>query len=268
VHYNFLAAQRAGFKPVLVKSPDGIRIPTERFVEAIDEHTLAVVIDQSIFRSGYLQDVRELTRAAHRVGAMAIVDSYQATGTVPVDVQEFDCDFLVGGSVKWLCGGPGASYMYVKKKLIKKLEPTVTGWFSQKHPFNFDMSALDPRDDGWRFIGGTPSVISLYQATPGIEIIRRIGVKAIRKKSIAMTSYLIEELRKLPVEINSPLSSAERGGIVCVNFDGAQNLERRLVSNRIFVDYRPMSGIRISPHFYTEPRELDRILLEIKRVVK
>ncbi len=267
VHYNFLSATRAGLKLKILRSPDGIRIPTGQFIDAIDESTLAVVIDHAIFRSGFLQDVPTITKAAHKAGALSIVDAYQTVGTVPVDVKKMGCDFLVGGSVKWLCGGPGACYMYVKKGLITKLEPMITGWFSHKYPFRFDMESLNLREDNWRFIGGTPAVISLYQASPGLGIIRDLGAESIRKKSVAQTSYLIDELKKLPVRINTPLNPVERGGIVCVDFNGAEKLTHRLVKNRIFADYRPNCGIRISPHFYTAPNELDKILLEIKRAV-
>ena len=267
VHYNFLGHKPVGFNPVLVKSRDGIIISTEDFIKEIDERTLAVVIDYAIYKSGYIQDAKRITEAAHKFGAYSIVDAYQAVGTVPVDVQDIDCDFLVGGSVKWLCGGPGAAYMYIRKDKIKNFEPMNNGWFSQKKPFDFDMSRLDFRDDSWRFIGGTPSVISLYQAISGPTIVRDIGVRNIRDKSVKMTQYLIDQAKKLPVKINSPLDSKIRGGIVCIDFEGSDKLTNQLVATKIFVDHRPNCGIRISPHFYTTVEELDRILLEIKKAV-
>lgn len=267
VHYNWLVQQQArGIKVDLVRSPDGISVPTDDFVRRIDDSTVAVVIDHVLFRSSALQDAQTLIRAAHRKGALAIMDVYQAAGTVPMDVKKLDVDFLVGGSVKWLCGGPGACYLYVKKDLIKKFKPKITGWLSHKSPFSFDMERMDYADTITRYLGGTPSVPALYAAQAGHRIIQDITVPRIREKSIRQTSLLIRLAQEQGLKINTPLDPTRRGGTVCVDFPGAEAASHELLRRRFMMDYRPHCGIRISPHFYTEDAELHAIIDEIKKL--
>jgi kynureninase len=265
VHYNWAMHRRMGLDVRLVRSPDGIHIPTERFVDAIDEKTLAVVIDHGVFRSSFLQDVRTIARAARSRGAYSIVDAYQTIGCVPVDVQAWDADFVLGGSHKWLCGGPGAAYLYVHPRLLRDLEPRVTGWFSHKRPFAFEME-MEFAEDAMRFATGTPSIPSLYAARAGTEIVSEVGVDRIRAKSARQTTRLIEQALENGFRVNSPTDSKVRAGMVCIDFPGAERAERELLKRRFHVDYRPRCGLRVSPHFYTTDDELDALIAELRKM--
>lgn len=266
VHYVWKEQERLGAAVDIVATDDGITIDTEKFVRAIDERTLAVVIELVLFRSGFIQDAKAICRAARAKGALVIIDAYQAVGTVPVDVLDIDCDFFTGGSVKWLCGGPGAAYCYVKKDLIAKMEPYLTGWFSHQSPFGFVFDRVRYRDDVMRFMGGTPSMPAIHSSAAGRKYILDIGVEAIRAKSVRQTTRLIEMADDLGLSVNSPRDPRRRGGMVCVDFPGAQEVHHELLKRRFLIDYRPRCGIRISPHFYTTDDELDSVMKEIARL--
>jgi kynureninase len=266
VHYVWKEQERLGARLELVRSRDRIAVETEDFIRAIDERTRAVVIELVLFRSGYLQDAREIVRAARAKGALAVVDAYQAVGAIPVDVADLDCDLLMGGSVKWLCGGPGAAYLYVKKPLIRRLRPRDCGWFSHPRPFDFVLERIRYRDDVLRFMGGTPGVAALYSSAPGREYIRKIGLSAIRRKALRQTGLLMELADARGLRVNTPRDPARRGNMVCVDFPGAERAHRELLRRRFLIDYRPGSGIRISPHFYTRDDELFALFAEIDRL--
>lgn len=200
---------------------------------------------------------------AHRRGAYVILDCYQAVGSVPIDVQDLNIDFLIGGSVKWLCGGPGAAFLYARKDLIARFEPTVTGWFSDKRPFDFRFGDIDYAEDAHRFMGGTPSVPALYAARAGYEIIQQVGVPAIRQKSERQTSLLMELAQAQGLRVNTPHQAHRRGGTVCVDFEHSEDASRRLIDRGFIIDWRPQGGIRISPHFYNTDDECRAIMEEI-----
>lgn len=265
VHYNWLRNEELGLRVERVASPDGIEIPTERLVDAIDGDTLAVVVDHGIFRSGYLQDVAAIARAARDRGAYMVVDAYQTAGCVPIDVTAWGVDFLLAGSHKWLCGGPGASFLYVRPDLIPTLRPRATGWFSHKRPFGFEMD-LEYADDAMRFATGTPNVPGVAAARAGIEIVARVGVARIRAKSVRLTSRLVEMALAEGFTVNSPRDAARRTGLLCIDFPGAEAAEAALLRRGFQVDYRPRCGIRISPHFYTTDDELFSILPELRKL--
>jgi kynureninase len=263
--YNWSMYRDLGLELRLVRSPDGISIPTELVTGAIDDQSLAVVVDHGIFRSGYLQDVVEIARAARRHGAYVIVDAYQTVGCVPVDVSAWGVDFLLGGAHKWLCGGPGASYLYVRPGLIRELRPRVTGWFSHKRPFAFELDMVFA-DDAMRFATGTPNIPGLHAARAGIEIIARIGVDRIRERSVRLTSTFIEASLADGLRVQSPLDARRRTGLVCIDFPGAARAEKALLARGFQVDYRPRCGLRVSPHFYTKEEELLSIVPEIRKL--
>jgi len=193
VAYNWFAQKERGARLEIVPSRDGgLNVETEDLVKAIDAETLVVALDLVLFRSSGLIEIQPVIDAAHRHGAWVVLDTYQATGAVPIDVQALGVDFLVGGSVKWLCGGPGAAFLYAKKDLTQQFRPRATGWFSDKHPFDFRFGEVDYEDDARRFMGGTPSVPALYAASAGYEIIQQVGLPAIRAKSLRQTQRLIE----------------------------------------------------------------------------
>lgn len=266
VHYNWEKAQAYGAELTVVPSDDGIETPLEKLLDAIDEKTLAVPVSHVQFRSAAIQDARAIVEKAHKVGAFVILDSYQATGTVPFDVQALGVDFVVGGSVKWLCGGPGACYLYVRPDLQKKLEPKMCGWFSHKRPFAFELSAIDYADDIHRFMGGSPSVPALYSARSGYEIIAEVGVPAIREKSRRLTQRILDQALASGWLVNTPRDPEKRGGTICIDFPGSEKVHHELIRRGFIIDWRPRGGIRISPHFYNTEEECDAILEETKKI--
>ena len=278
VHYVWKEQERHGAKVTLVKSDDGLTVPTQRLVDAIDEKTVAVPISLVQFRSAAIQDAKAIVEKAHRVGAIVVLDTYQGVGTVPVDVRALDVDFLVGGSVKWLCGGAGACYLYAHPERTKALEPTNAGWFSHAAPFAFEMGRIRYAEDVHRFMGGSPGVPALYAARSGYEIIGKVGVEAIRAKSRRQTQRLFEKAKEMGLEVNSPADPATRGGTVVVDFVGAEAACAELVKRKFVVDYRKPSvsvlgtplkgGVRISPHFYNTDEECDAVLAEIADIRK
>ncbi len=266
VAYVWLEHRKHGARVEMVPSDDGIHPPTGKLLDAIDEETLIVPISHVLFRSAAVQDMAAIIEKAHSVGAMVCMDSYQATGSVPFDVTELGVDFCVGGSVKWLCGGPGACYLYVRPDHIEELKPAMTGWFSHKRPFAFEMGEIDYADDIHRFMGGSPSVPALYSARSGYEIIAEVGVEKIRARSLHLTGRILERARAEGLTVNTPVEDHARGGTICVDFEGAEAVSQALIARDFLIDYRPQSGIRISPHFYNTEAECDAILDEISKL--
>jgi kynureninase len=266
VSYVWQAEQRRGAKCVLVPSQDGTTIDTDAMCAAIDEHTLVVPISHVVFSSAYIQDVQKICDRARQVGAHVILDCYQSVGAVPIDVTELGVSFACGGSVKYLCGGPGAAWLYVRKDLIEKFAPRVTGWFGHEAPFAFTMPDQSYAETIWRYMGGTPAVAALYQARAGHEIIGEIGVRKIREKSLVMTQACIDWIDELGLKLNSPRAAERRGGSVVFDFVGAADVCRELNRRKFFCDHRPGAGIRIAPHFYTRREEIDLFFGELKKV--
>ena len=260
VMYVYQAHARTGSLRIeIVKSEDGITVPLERMLAAIDEETLLVPFSHVLFKSAFLQDAKAITKRAHEVGAMVVLDTYQSAGTVPFNVKELNVDFATGGSVKWLCGGPGAGYLYVRPDLHQKLEPKTTGWMAHEAPFAFD-SDLRYAPTVARFLHGSPAIPALYAAQSGYQIIREIGVEQIRTKSIRQTTRLIALAEEAGFRVTSPKDPAARGGTITVWHEDAAAITRELVRRNIVVDFRPGAGIRISPHFYTKDEELEVVI--------
>src|SRR5262249_32169394 len=197
-------ARAAGASVVEVPSDDGITIDTQRMVDAIDERTLLVPISHVLFKSAYIQDVKAIVEKAHRVGALGVLDAYQSAGTAPFSVKDLDVDFATGGSVKWLCGGPGAGYLYVKPDLRDDLTPKVTGWMAHRAPFAFEPGEIDYAGDIRRFLHGSPAIPALFAAESGYDIINEIGVERIRAKSSRQTERLIHLADEYRCPANSP----------------------------------------------------------------
>ncbi|HKP45622.1 MAG TPA: aminotransferase class V-fold PLP-dependent enzyme [Pyrinomonadaceae bacterium] len=266
VMYVYEAHARDGeLRIETVKSDDGITVPLERFLDAIDEETLLVPFSHVLFKSGFLQDAKAITDRAHEVGAMVVLDSYQSAGTVPFSVKELGVDFCCGGSVKWLCGGPGAGYLYVRPDLQNQLEPKTTGWMAHEHPFAFE-TEMHYAPNITRFLHGSPAIPALYAAQSGYKIINDIGVNRIREKSIRQTTRLIELAQDAGFNVTSPLSSDQRGGTITVSCDNAAAMTKELIRREFIVDYRPGAGVRISPHFYTKDEELGLVINEMKKI--
>ena len=258
-------AREHGLRIEIVKSDDGITVPLERLLAAIDEETLLVPISHVLFKSAFLQDAKAITQRAHEVGAMIVLDTYQSAGTVPFSVKDLRVDFATGGSVKWLCGGPGAGYLYVRPDLIDRLEPKTTGWMAHEHPFAFE-GELRYAPNITRFLHGSPAIPALYAAQSGYEIINQIGVERIREKSVRQTEHLIGLAREAGFRVTSPKDPAQRGGTITVWDDNAAALTKELIRREFIVDYRPGAGVRISPHFYTKDEELELVIAELKNI--
>ena len=267
LYYAWKRHEEVGLEIQVIKSPDGIIVPTEEIIAAIDEETLCVALDHGIFRSGYLMDIDPIAKAAREKGAYTYVDAYQTIGCVPIDVQKWGIDFLVAGSHKWLCGGPGASFLHVRPDLLPQLEPRIAGWFAHREPFAFDLD-LEYADSAMRFATGTPNIAGIQAAWTGMEIILEVGVDRIREKSVRLTSKLIELAEEEGLRINSPKDSARRTGLVCIDFEGADKAEMDFIRRRIQVDYRPRCGLRVSAHFYTTEEEFLSIVPEIQKFRK
>jgi len=257
VMYVYEAHARDGrFRIERVPSDDGITAPLERMLAAIDEETLLVPLSHVLFKSAFLQDARAITERAHEVGALVVLDTYQSAGTVPFSVTELNVDFCTGGSVKWLCGGPGAGYLYVHPRWHDQLEPKVTGWMAHEAPFAF-ASDLRYAPGIARFLHGSPALPALYAARSGYQIINEIGVPAIRAKSVRQTRKLFELAAAADLKVTSPRDPNQRGGTLTVAVEHAAAVTQELIRREIIVDYRPGAGIRISPHFYTTDEELE-----------
>jgi kynureninase len=265
--YIYHQLERTGARVVRVPCEDGIAVPLDRLLAAIDEETQLVSVSHVIFRSSYVQDLAAIARRAHEAGALVIADLYHSAGTLPVDVRALELDFATGGSVKWLCGGPGAGYLYVRRDLWPRLEPRVTGWLAHQSPFAFEAGAIDYAGDAFRFLNGTPAIPALYAARAGHEIIQEIGVDKIRAKSVRQTSRLIELADEAGFRVNTPRDPCRRGGTVTVDVPRGQEVARELARREFLVDYRPGAGIRIAPHFYSKDEELDLTIREIRKIL-
>jgi len=267
VMYVYEAQRRNGAHIHMVPSADGISVPLDAMLAAIDEETLLVPISHVVFKSGYVQDLAAITRRAHEVGALVVADLYQSAGTVPVDVGAWDVDFATGGSVKWLCGGPGAGYLYVAPRLRHRLEPAVTGWMAHERPFAFESGPIAYAHDATRFLHGTPAVPALYAAEAGYEIITQIGVPEIRRKSMRQVRLLMDLARERGFTPRTPERAEERGGMVILDVPHAEAVTRELLRREILIDHRPGAGIRMSPHLYTTDDEIVHALDETRQIL-
>ena len=246
VRYLYQAARGAE----VVVAPDD-----EGVVGAIDERTLLVPVTHVLFKTGRIQDVEAIVARAHEAGALVALDAYQSVGTVPLDVTELGVDFAMGGSVKWLCGGPGAAWLYVRPELAETLEPALTGWQAHARPFAFEPEQ-DYAQGAWRFLTGTPNVPALYAATAGYDVVEEIGVERIRERSVEQTTLLIELLEEAGFDLGSPREPQRRGGTVVVKVPEFEAVNRELAERGIIVDCRPETGLRLGPHFYNTDDEL------------
>jgi kynureninase len=266
VMYVYEAHARDGkLRIETVASDDGITIPLERFLAAIDEETLLVPFSHVLFKSGFLQNAKAITERAHEVGAMVVLDTYQSAGTVPFNVNDLNVDFATGGSVKWLCGGPGAGYLYVRPDLQQQLQPKTTGWMAHEAPFAFE-TELRYAPDIRRFLHGSPAIPALYAAQSGYKIINEIGVESIRRKSTRQTERLIALAEEAGFTVTSPRDTSARGGTITIAHEDAAAIAKELIRREFIVDYRPGAGLRISPHFYTSDEELELVVREMKTI--
>jgi kynureninase len=236
-------------------------------LESIDERTLLVPISHVLIKSAEIQDVEPIVRRAHEAGAYVILDAYQSAGIVPLDVTELNVDFAVGGSVKWLCGGPGNGWLYVRPDLAERLEPSYTGWQAHETPFAFE-EEMRYAAGAARFLTGTPNVPALYAATAGYDLIEEIGIERIRANSLRQTDLLIRLAEASGFGIASPIAPERRGGTVTVHVDEFPAVHKELAERQILCDFRPGAGIRIGPHYYTSDAELEHVIDQICEIVE
>lgn len=259
VMYVWEGQRRFGARIECVPSHDGLGARLEDVLAAIDEETLIVPISHVCFKSSFLQDAKAICARAREVGAMVLLDTYQSLGTVPVDVQDLDVDMVCGGSVKWLCGGPGAGYLYVRPEVAATLEPRMTGWAAHAAPFAFEQGPQRYASGAARLLHGSPAVSSLVAATAGYEVVAEVGVENIRAWSVELTEGLREDMLGRGFSIACPADPARRGGTLTIGLADDEDgpaFVAALAQRDVLVDHRPGAGIRVSPHFYTRREEL------------
>jgi kynureninase len=258
--------ERYGASVRVVASPDGKTIPTESIVAAITERTAIAVLSHAYYVSGAVADVRAIAAHCRSVGALLCVDAYQTTGIYPYDVTEWDLDIVTGGSHKWLLGGPGCGWIYVKPALLERFRPAVTGWMAHAAPFAFEDAPIRYAPSMYRFGTGTPTIPGYVVAAPGHALIASVGIARIRDHNVRLTTRIAEMALERALTVNTPLAPQARTGWIGIHFEGADRACRALIAERIFVDYRPDCGIRVSPHFYTADEEIDRFFEALDRL--
>jgi kynureninase len=266
VSYIWKAEERRGARVHVIESPDGLGVDVDALCEAIDERTVAVPISHVLFGSGQVQDVKRICRKAGAVGAHVILDCSLSLGTIPVDIVDLGASFACGGAATFLCGGPGAAYLSVRKDLIPRFEPRATGWLAHEAPFAFTMPEQIYAEGIWRYMGGTPAVAALYQARAGAEIVGEIGATRIRDKSLRQTRLIMDLVAEYGFTLRAPREPAQRSALVTFDFVGAADVARELNRRRLFCEYRPGAGIRIAPHFYTKDEEIALFFAELQRI--
>jgi kynureninase len=259
-------ARRLGAEIVVVPTEDGVSIDEDRLCAAIDERTALVAISHVFFKSAWIVDVAKVVRHAHDAGALVSLDAFHSVGVMPVDVKASGADFLTGGVLKWLCGGPGGCFTYARPETTAQLEPALTGWLAHARPFSFEAD-MEYTDGSYRWLGGTPAVPSIYAAIEGPRIVQKAGIDAIRRKSVRQTTRLLDLADARGFRCNAPNDPARRGGTVAFDVPHAYEVAQCLLDRNILVDFRPGAGIRIAPHFYTRDEELEDAVSAIDEIL-
>ncbi|HEX2721369.1 MAG TPA: aminotransferase class V-fold PLP-dependent enzyme [Gemmatimonadaceae bacterium] len=255
-------AKRFGARLVVVRSEDGISIDHDRLIAAIDERTRLVAISHVLFKSAFINDVDAICAHAHRMGALVSLDAFHSVGIIPVDVKKSGVDFLTGGVLKWLCGGPGGCFLYVSPGIRDTLAPAITGWQAHARPFAFE-EGMEYAAGAFRWLNGTPVIPALYACAEGAKIIQSAGVDAIRAKSVEQTARLIELADARGYRVVAPRDEARRGGTVAIDVPHGYEVTQVLLSREIIVDYRVGAGIRVAPFFFTRDDELETLIAAI-----
>lgn len=249
VAYQWLARRPQGVEVEVVRSPDGVTVPPDLLARAVDHRTALVATSHVYFTTGAIQDVRAVAEAAHAHGAWCFVDAYQGIGQVPLDVHDSGVDFLCAGGLKWLLGGPGITFLYARRELIPRLEPTVTGWFADARQFDFDSATLRWHDDARRLEQGTPALAAVHAQLGGLDVIDEIGVPALRAATARLTEDLVARAQERGLRPRMAATPAERSGIVMLPSDDPHADVAALARRGIVVDARP-GHVRLSPYFY------------------
>jgi kynureninase len=262
-----LAYRRRGAEVVFLPSPDGLTVPVEAYRDAIDEDTALVLINRVLYRSSALLDAKEVSRLAREAGAWSMVDDFHGAGVIPVDVHDLGCDFYTTGVLKWLCGGPGLTFLYARRDLLSQLEPLVTGWFATNEPFSFDLQHLEYHPTARRLEHGTPAAPVSFIAQGGLDIITEVGPAPIRERQQDLVEYVITRADEAGLPIRSPRDRNGRGGIVNVGVGPeAGKVCHALLDRDICTDYRG-DGIRVSPHFFNTEEDVDRLFEGLREIL-
>jgi kynureninase len=248
---------RPGYEVEFVSSRDAMTIPPSAFAERIDERTALVATTHLFYTTGYLQDVRAIADAAHAAGALCLIDGYQTCGCVPLDVEAMGCDAFVGGCLKWLSGGPGNAFLYVRPELLPRTRPQGTGWFATRDPFSFTLEELVFADDARRLETGTWAVPSHYAGLAGLELILEVGVPNIQERLRDLTDRILVRCDEAGVRTFTPRERARRCGIVTLECPQPEEVEAKLHADGVIVDSRP-GRLRLSPHWCVTEEELER----------
>jgi len=260
-------ARRFGARIVVVESDDGMTIDEAKLLAAIDERTKLVAVSHVLFRSAFINDASAICRHAHRMGALISLDAFHSVGVLPVDVKESGADFLTGGVLKWLCGGPGGCFLYVSPRVRDELAPAITGWQAHARPFAFE-ERMEYTAGPFRWLNGTPVIPALYAAAEGPRILRRAGMEAVRAKSVRQTTRLIELADHRGFRVNAPRDPDRRGGTVAIDVEHGYEVAQELLARDFLVDYRVGAGIRVAPHFFTRDEEVNDVVGSIAEIIE
>jgi kynureninase len=265
--YQWLVKERLGVECRFVESLDRIYTPPELFESKVDSQTALVATSRVFFTSGYIQDVRAVADIAHKHEAYILIDDYQGTGQIPIDVVKMDIDFLVTGTLKWLMGGPGLAFVYVREGLVPQLQPTIAGWFGHREQFKFKTREFEFRSDAARVEMGTPAVPTIYTANAGLDIVREIGVERICERTRFLTNDLIARARERGWTIRAPQEPDRRSSIVMIEVDHPEEVVETLIGRNIITDSRP-GLLRVSPYFYNTVEENAMVIDAIAEILE
>ena len=261
-----LAHRRRGAEVVFLKSPDGLTIPLDAYREAIDERTAIVLVNRVLYRTSALLDAKEICRMAREAGAWSLVDDFHGAGIVPVDVHDLGCDFYTTGVLKWLCGGPGLTFLYARRELLATLEPLVTGWFATREPFSFDLQHLDYHPTARRLEHGTPAAPIAFIAQGGLDIISEVGPANIRERQQDLFDMIVARADEAGLPVRSPRDRNARGGMVNIGVgQEAEKVCHALLERDVCTDFRG-DGIRVSPHFFNNEEDVDRLFGALREI--
>ncbi len=260
MEYIWDAQKQIGARVEVVPSTDSISVSLERILETIDDQTCLVALAHTSYRSSYRVDARVIVERAHEKGALVLLDVYQSAGVIPLEAADWNVDFLIGGTIKWLCGGPSCGYLYVRPDLQRDLRPRLTGWVAHDAPFDFAQAPMRYAGSVRRFAQGTPSIPALYSAIPGLEIIESVGMTRIASESQRRTQWIIDFAKERGWTLNTPPETTRRGGSVMIGVDDGPIMVECLAAQQVFVDSRPGAGLRISPHFFNTDEEVEKAM--------
>jgi len=265
--YQWLVKKRLGVQCHFVESPDRIYVQPELFEPAVDDKTALVATSRVFFTSGYIQDIRAVADIAHKHGAYLLVDDYQGTGQIPLDVVAQDIDILVTGTLKWLMGGPGLALIYIREGLIPSLEPTIAGWFGHRAQFQFKIREFEFRPDATRVEMGTPAMAAIYAGNGGLDIVQEISVERICERTRYLTNDLIARAREHGWNVHAPQEPERRSSIVMLELERPEEVVKELVVRNIITDSRP-GLLRISPYFYNTIEENGVVIDAIAEILE